>query len=246
MTKKDYIVGESLTITYDGIPAVDEASFRIPKGSITAIIGPNGAGKSTLAKIIMGLIEPEHGSITIGGKNPRSMRKRIGYVPQRFEYNKHIPITVSEFLSLSLSVLTNGKGKLAIVEERLKDVGLGKEILKKQLSELSGGQLQRMLIARALLTEKDLLIMDEPVASLDIEGRQSVHELLKELNKKHSVTILLISHELEVVFQYADNVLCMHRRLLCHGRPNEALTQKVLKEMYGDHHQAHYHHTCND
>ncbi len=245
MKKSDYIAIHNVTKTYGDIPVVDDVSFVIPKGSIVALIGPNGAGKSTLAKMIMGLIKPDKGTITINGKTPESARTSIGYVPQRFTYNPHIPITVEEFLLLSLYVIGKQDQKqLKIIQKKFSDVGLPKETMKKQLGELSGGQLQRVLIARSLLMKKELLIMDEPVAGLDIEGRKSIHELLKELNQKNGTTVILISHELDTVFRYADNVLCIDKRMLCQGKPKEALTEEILNEMYGERHQAHYHHQC--
>lgn len=245
MPGKAYITVSNVEKQYGDAAVIRDISFGIKKGSIAAIIGPNGAGKSTLAKIIMGLLEPDKGSVTIGGKRPQDVRRSIGYVPQRFTYNPRVPMTVREFLMLSLHVAGKHEHERdAILAERFADVGLSPDVMKKQLSKLSGGQLQRVLIARALLTDKELLILDEPVAGLDIEGRQSIRELLKMLNKEHGVTIIIISHELEVVFRYADTVLCLNKRMLCQGKPNEALTEDVLAQMYGDRHQAHYHHTC--
>lgn len=245
MTTKEYISIEAVTKRYGDSSVIEDVSFVIPKGSISAIIGPNGAGKSTLAKMIMGIISPNSGTVAIDGQKPEQYRKKIGYVPQRFTFNPKVPITVEEFLMLSLHVAGKHEHEeRSIIENRFERVGLPNSTLNKQLSELSGGQLQRMLVARALLTDKELLIMDEPVAGLDIEGRQSIHEMLKKLNKDHGVTIILISHELEVVFTYAEHVLCINRRMLCQGKPEETLTEEVLTEMYGSQHQAHYHHKC--
>lgn len=245
MPSKAYITIQNVEKRYGDAAVIRDISFGIKKGSIAAIIGPNGAGKSTLAKIIMGLITPDSGSVSIGGKLPQEVRRSIGYVPQRFTYNPRVPVTVREFLILSLHVAGKHQHKQdTIIADRFADVGLSADVLEKQLSQLSGGQLQRVLIARALLTDKELLIMDEPVAGLDLEGRQSIHELLRALNAQHGVTIILISHELEVVFRYADKVLCLNKRMLCQGKPNEALTEDVLAQMYGGQHQAHYHHSC--
>lgn len=244
MPKKNLLKVKNLTKTYGGMAVVDCVSFDIQEGDIVAMIGPNGAGKSTLAKLLMGLIEPTEGSVKINNQNPNKVRRYVGYVPQKFHFNHSIPMTVEEFLNLSIHNLENKKDKKeSVIEDRLNDVGL-KDVLKKQISDLSGGQMQRVLIARALLVEKKLLLLDEPVASIDVEGKQSIYQLLKEINKKHKVTIIIISHELDVVFKYADQVLCINRRMLCQGTPKETLTQKVLGEIYGMEHQAHYHHTC--
>lgn len=244
MAKNNLVVVDKITKVYGDIAVVDNISFAIAKGSIVAMIGPNGAGKSTIAKMIMGLILPTAGTITIDGKKPSDMRTLIGYVPQRFNLNPKIPLTVKEFFMLSLHVAEKHEYEnVEIIEKRFAEVGVA-NVMDKQLSQLSGGQLQRVLIARALLSDKKLLILDEPVAGLDIEGRQSIHELLKDLNQKNEVTIVLISHELDTVFKYADNVVCINHRMLCQGKPKEILTEKVLNEMYGMRHQAHYHHGC--
>jgi len=246
MTKDVLVSVENVSKVYGSLAVVDDISCSIKRSSVTTILGPNGAGKSTLAKMIMGLLVPTKGAVKIEGKAPEEVRTSIGYVPQRFNYNPNIPITVCEFMKLSLHVAgKHDREKDQIISQRFKDVGL-KNVLKKRLSELSGGQLQRVLIARALLSDKTLLILDEPVAGVDIEGRKSIYELLKELNKKHGMTIILISHELDVVFNYSDQVLCLNRRLLCKGKPQEALTEEILSDMYGGKHHAHYHHNCAD
>ncbi len=242
MKANTLIHAKNLTKIYGNAAVVDNVSFAIPKGNIAAIIGPNGAGKTTLVRMLMGIVKPTKGTIRINGKEPREERTSIGYVPQRFNYNPRVPITIREFLMLSLHVAgKRNNEKIDIIERRLQDVGLT-DVLDKQLFQLSGGQLQRMLIARALLTDKKLLILDEPVAGIDINGKQSIYELLKELNIKHGITTVLISHELDVVFKYADSVLCMNHRMLCHGKPKEALTWKIFNEMYGMDHFAYYHH----
>ena len=245
MSKNDFITAKNVSKAYGDTTVVENVTFTINKGSVTSVIGPNGAGKSTLAKIMMGLIQPTNGMVTINGKTPRDARTSIGYVPQRFIYNPKVPITVQEFLMLSLHVAGQHKReKTEIIEKRFSDVGIT-GVMDKQLHQLSGGQLQRILIARALLTDKKLLIMDEPVAGVDIEGRKSIYELLKDLNQKHGMTVIIISHELDVVFNYSDQVICINRRMLCHGKPQEALTEKIMNEMYGMRHQAHYHHNCS-
>lgn len=246
MPNDDFLVAKNVSKVYGDTTVVDNVTFNIAQGSVTAIIGPNGAGKSTLAKMMMGLIQPTGGTISVDNKKPHDIRTSIGYVPQRFTYNPKVPITVGEFLRLSLHVAGKHEyEKTAIIQERFDDVGLV-NVLDKKLHQLSGGQLQRILIARALLTDKTLLVLDEPVAGVDIEGRKSIYELLKDLNKKLGMTIILISHELDVVFNYSDQVLCINRLMLCHGKPQEALTAEIMNQMYGMQHQAHYHHHCSD
>ncbi|MBD3329982.1 ATP-binding cassette domain-containing protein [Candidatus Peregrinibacteria bacterium] len=246
MSKEAFITVKDVTKVYGDVAVVDKVSFSINSGSVTTILGPNGAGKSTLAKMMMGLVSPTRGTISINKKTPHKMRTTIGYVPQSFVFNSKIPITVSEFMKLSLHIIgKHEREKDEVIKKRFKDVGLT-NVMNKKLYQLSGGQLQRVLIARALLTDKTLLILDEPVAGIDIEGRKSIYELLKDLNKNHNMTIVIISHELDVVFSYSDQVLCINRRLLCHGKPQETLTEDVIKKIYGVHHHAHYHHHCSN
>lgn len=246
MSKNDFIVAQNISKVYGDTAVLQDVTLSINEGSITSVIGPNGAGKSTLAKIMMGLIQPTSGTITINGKNPRDTRTLIGYVPQRFTYNSKVPITVQEFLMLSLCVAgLHEREKVEIIEKRFSEVGIT-NVMNKQLHQLSGGQLQRILIARALLTNKTLLILDEPVTGVDLEGKKSIYELLKDLNKKHGMSIIIISHELDVVFNHSDQVICINRRLLCHGKPQETLTKEIMNEMYDMRHQAHYHHHCSN
>lgn len=241
MATTPFIRVKDVTKIYGDTAVVDSVSFDIEKGSILAIIGPNGAGKSTMLKIIMGLLDPTSGDVSIDGKRPRDVRTRMGYVPQRFQFDEWLPMTVHEFLELSAHVSgVHDSEEDQLIRERLADVGVP-DVGGKMLSQLSGGQLQRVMIARALLTQKDILLLDEPVAGIDVEGQRAMYELITDINREQGTTCILISHELDVVFRYATNVLCLNKKMLCHGLPKEAMTDDVLAEMYG-HHTAHYHH----
>lgn len=237
------ITAEHITHKFHETIILDDLSFSIPSGSITTLIGPNGAGKSTLIKIIMGILKPSSGQITINGQPPANQRSIIGYVPQRFAPPERVQMTVNEFLSFTTSLNTPSIKKFDRFEEKLNEVGL-QQIQNKHINKLSGGQLQRVLIARTLLSDKKILILDEAVSSIDVEGKRSIQQLLTDLNKKNQTTIILISHELEVVFKYANHVLCIDRRILCQGVPAEAITQDILDQMYGGTHHGHYHHSC--
>ena len=175
------ITVKNLTYKFDDFIALDNISFVIEKGDMAAIIGPNGSGKTTLLKNIIGVYEPFSGSVKIAGKHPRQVIKSIGYVPQKFEFDRDIPITVYEFMALEKC----GKEKHSRVNitKALQDVGL-KNIEKNKLGELSGGQFQRVMIARALLHEKEILIFDEPSTGIDIAGEQTIYDLIKEINRQ--------------------------------------------------------------
>lgn len=204
---------------------MNRLSFEVEKGSITAIIGPNGSGKTTLFKALLSLITYE-GSIKIFQKPARDVLPRIGYVPQNFDFDRTLPITVNEFLSFAYGrrSLKNNE----ICHEVQVDV-----LVDKLIGELSGGQLQRVLIAQALIKNPDLLLLDEPSAGIDIEGAQAFYDLVLHLNHEHGVTVLLISHEINMVYSFADQILCLNRDLVCNGPPREVLTKEIMEKLYG-------------
>jgi len=219
---------KNLTVSYDNNIVLSNISFEIEAGSICAIIGPNGSGKTTLLKAILGLIEIKQGEIKILGKNIKQVLDKISYVPQRFSFDKTFPITVEEFMALSLA--KDGSRKL--IAEKLQELEMHKT--KNQLlSELSGGQLQRVLIARSLLNNPKILFWDEPISGIDIGGERTFYQLAKHLNQDHKITIVLVSHELDVVYKFANQVVCLNKKLICQGLPEKVLTPDKISELYG-------------
>jgi zinc transport system ATP-binding protein len=225
--KKEILSVTHLSKVFGEMLVVDDVSFSVEEGDMLAIIGPNGSGKSTLMKMVLGLLTPSQGTVTL--HTARGI-KDIGYVPQRFTFERSTPITVKEFLDL------NGckEHKHSDPKEVEKSLALvGAEYLKeRQLGNLSGGQLQRVLVARALLHEKKILILDEPNTNIDVKGEKAMYELLKKLNEENHVTIIVISHELEFVSKYAKRVLCMNCSLVCSGKPSKALTKTMMQHLY--------------
>lgn len=221
---------ENLTVRFNSENSLDGLSFDVNRGDVLAVIGPNGAGKTTLFKALLGMISYE-------GKVEWAKGLRIGYVPQRMNIEHDIPVTVFEFLRL--------RGKERLSKEKAKEalslVSLPSEILGRGFGIISAGQRQRVLIAWALLNEPDVLLFDEPTADVDIAGQDSIYQLLHNLEKKFNLTIILISHELNVVYKYAEKVLCLNKSKICFGAPNEILNQEHLKELYGSEH-GFYHH----
>lgn len=227
---KDIILNiQNLTVSFDADKIIDNLSFSVSKGDVIAIVGPNGAGKSVLLRTLIGLV-PYLGKIEwLSGL-------KISYVPQRFNVEKNFPLTTKEFFYLK----SKEQGKIM---SALESVGLKNKqsdmhhvkhhLLDQRLGWLSGGQLQRILIAWAILDNPDVLLFDEPTTGIDIGGEETIYNLLKKLNNEMALTILLISHDLNIVYKYADNVLCLNKEKICFGAPREVLDPQSLIKLYG-------------
>lgn len=230
MIETPYLQIENLSYKINGQDILRDISFHVKKGEILVVIGPNGSGKTTLLKNIIGALKPSSGTVKLKGKSIKSYFGKIGYVPQMFDFDRLTPITVSEFMSLeNCGHKSHGKEHISTA---LKQVGMDKQTHKK-LGVLSGGEFQRMMIARSLLHEKELLIFDEPAAGIDNRGEETIYNLIADINKKRGVTCLIVSHELSVVSRYASSVLCLNKSLVCFGPPKTAITPNTLEELYG-------------
>ncbi len=231
---------KDLTVRFGDFLALDNISIEIEAGKITAVIGPNGSGKTTLIKTILGLITPTAGEIKIFGSDLHDSRSLVGYVPQHFNFDKTFPITVFEFMNLKRHRHIN----LKIIDEKIKEVGLTPLILNKKLGELSGGQLQRVLIASAIINSPSLLVLDEPSTGIDIAGEEAFYDVVEHLNHEHGTTVLIISHDISMVSRLVDQVICINKQLLCFGTPHHILTQKKLTNLYGNSADVmeHHHH----
>lgn len=225
---------KNLSVNYRHTTALEDISLDVRDGEFLGIIGPNGGGKSTLLKAILGLVEIKSGSISIYGSEKRGARALIGYVPQFSAVDRGFPISVKETVMTAFQ-----KGALhpffrfnaeheRKAEEQLERVGIA-HLAQRQISELSGGEFQRLLIARALAVEPRMLLLDEPTASVDPASRARIYELLGELNK--SITIVLVTHDLMAVASQISSLACLNDRLVYHGAPE--LNESVVKEMYG-------------
>lgn len=225
---------KNLNVLLDAQKILENINFSLEEGETLGIIGPNGAGKTTLLKAILGLI-PYQGEVKIYGEKVQMHLDKISYVPQRFEFDKTIPITVEEFLNLTRYCLN-----LQEKEHILKETGV-LNYLNKKLSEVSGGQLQRILIAKALIDKPKLLLMDEPAMGVDIEGEKKFIEILKHLNEEHKVSVILVSHELSLLYNLVQKILCLNKKMFCFGDIKNALTIEVLKKLYGEEHSYRLH-----
>lgn len=216
---------KNLTVTYGQNTVLDRVTFDVPKGKIAAVIGPNGSGKTTLFKAILDLA-PSKGTVKVFDKPAAEVMNRVGYVPQSFDFDRTLPITVNEFLSFGNP--RSSRANTDICRETKVDALKGKLI-----GQLSGGQLQRVLIANALMRQPKLLLLDEPAAGIDIEGSKAFYDLIQHVNKEHGVTVMMISHEINMVYHFADQLICLNRDLVCNGPPQEALTRDVMDKLYG-------------
>jgi ABC-type Mn2+/Zn2+ transport system ATPase subunit len=223
---------EHLTVRFERQhrPAVEDVSFALAEGQIAILIGPNGSGKSTVLKAILGLL-PSEGDIRVFGNPVREAHGQLGYVPQRLPFDLTLPLTVREAVRMPL--LGARHGAVEDTFRHFTDILRITPLLDAPLASLSGGQLKRALIARAMVTNPRLLLLDEPEAEVDIGGEQTLYEMLDQMAAHHRLTVLVCSHELELVYRYADRVLCLNRRLLCAGPPTEVLTADALASLYG-------------
>ena len=216
---------KNLNARYGEQIVLENISFDLEKGDTLAVVGPNGSGKTTLLRAILGAVR-HTGEVNL------SQGTRIGYVPQKIDLERDLPITVKEFLIL--------RGR-AVPEGALKAVDLAPSFLDKRIGELSSGELQRVLIAWAIIGHPDLLLCDEPTASVDMAGQKTVYELLHKLQDEHKLALILISHDLTVVYRYADKVLCLNRKQVCFGVPDEVLTPAELAKLYGGDRKFYHH-----
>ncbi len=227
---------KDLTVKLGGHTVLDNINFAVEAGSVTAIIGPNGAGKSVLLKAVLRLTPKASGRARIFGidhEKYRQVSPLVSYIPQSPAFDPAFPLTVQGLFSLkSLRPLGMSRGEKLRADELLDMVG-AKHLSSKRLSALSGGQLQRVLLAYSLMDEPKLLLLDEPAAGIDVSGQETIYPLLARIQKKENLTLIIVSHELQIVMEYASQVLCLNRKILCAGLPHKVLSNEILKKMYG-------------
>lgn len=220
-------------VTLGARPILEHITFEPAVGQINAIIGPNGAGKTTLLRAILGLV-PYTGRIEWGAsRNGKPLR--VGYVPQRLDFDRGIPMTVMDFMCAGLQRtpvwLGHHRQARQLAQTWLDRVG-GKDWADQPLGRLSGGELQRVLLAMALSDEPEILLLDEPVSGVDVTGEELFCDLLASLQRDSRYTMLLVSHDLSIVTRHAQYVLCLNKTVKCSGRTVETLTAENLKALY--------------
>ena len=232
-----------LNFSYGSVPTLSNIELQVADGEFLGIVGPNAGGKSTLLKLILGLLQPQSGRVGVLGRTPSAASRLLGYVPQFPSFPRDFPITVEQVVQLGrlggtlggnsrqtlLPTWVSGADRAA-THDALAEVEAG-DIAKRQIGSLSGGQLQRVLLARALVGNPRILILDEPTSNIDQRLEGEIFDLLKTFNAR--MTILVVSHDVAFISRYVDRVACVNRTLVCHR--TDAIDGNVIQELYGEH-----------
>lgn len=224
---------EGVSFSYGRVPVLEDVDLSVRRGAFLGVIGPNGAGKTTLLKLVLGLLEPDRGRVRVLGGAPRDARGRVGYVPQFARFDREFPVRVRDVVLMgrlgdARPLLGHPEETRAAARRALARMEL-EGLADRRIGELSGGQLQRALIARALAMEPDVLLLDEPTASVDTRVGESLYEMLDRLSDP--MTVILVSHDVGVISREVESVACLNRRLWYHG--SEDVTPEVLEAAYG-------------
>lgn len=215
---------EDLALAYDNKKVLDGINISIERGDVVTILGPNGGGKTSLVKAVAGINKNCTGSVMFADDI------KISYMPQNFSISNLMPITVEYFLLNSFS--TKLKKDQSIITKAIELVGIG-NILKNQVSEISAGQTQLLLLARCLIAEPDLIILDEPVSAMDVSARAKFYDIISKIAKKRLVSILMTSHDLSSIVPCSDYIICINNTIYCQGKPGEIMKNKTLSEIFG-------------
>lgn len=223
-----------VSFAYAAEPVIQDIDLTVTAHEFLGIVGPNAGGKSTLLKLILGLLAPQAGQIEVLGKSPRNARRAIGYVPQYPLFPRNFPISVEQVVMMGRLGTGLGFGgwrrsDRQATRRTLQEVE-AEGLAKRQIGTLSGGQLQRILLARALVSEPHILILDEPTASVDLRLESDIFELLRALTER--LTILLVSHDVAFISRYITRVACINRTLVCHH--TDSIDGAVIQNLYGE------------
>ncbi|MGK4343103.1 zinc ABC transporter ATP-binding protein ZnuC [Ectopseudomonas oleovorans] len=224
---------DGVAVSFNGQPVLDNVQLSVQPGEIVTLIGPNGAGKTTLVRVVLGLLQPDSGNVR------RAPRLRIGYMPQKLHVDATLPLSVLRFLRLVPGV--DRQRALAALAE----VG-AEQVIDSPLQSISGGEMQRVLLARALLREPQLLVLDEPVQGVDVAGQAELYRLISRLRERHGCGVLMVSHDLHLVMSATDQVVCLNRHVCCSGHPEQVSGDPAFIELFGQDAKSlavyHHHH----
>jgi zinc transport system ATP-binding protein len=219
-SEHDLIAARAILLSRGGRTLLQEVDIEVRRGEIVTLIGPNGAGKTTLVRVLLGILLPDRGEVR------RKADLRVGYVPQRLEVDRSIPLTVGRFVALGR------RSSSAEIEAVLAEVG-AVALLERQLNELSGGELQRVVLARALVRAPELLVLDEPVRGLDYAGEAELYTLIGRLRSERGLGVLLVSHDLHIVMAQSDRVICLNHHVCCSGVPHSVAQHPEYARLFG-------------
>ncbi len=215
---------KNLKVQFNGTTVLENVSFDVDRGTTLAIVGPNGAGKTVLFRSLIG-------SLSYQGEISWSKDARVAYVPQRLDLDPHLSLTLVDFLMAKINLL---KLSPKVIKEVLELCHLEESQLNTRLNKLSTGQFQRALIGFALIGEPNIILLDEPTSGVDLPREEHVYHTLHELQDKKNIAIVLISHDLHLVYGHANKVICLNKQMICFGEPKD-LSSEILKKVYGEH-----------
>ena len=236
MEPTNAVVFRDVSVRRSGLAILEHVNATVPQGSCTVIVGPNGAGKTTLILALIGEMRHDGDIDVMTGRSGKPLR--LGYVPQRISIDRGMPLTVVEFLVMGIQKRPLWLGirpSLKAHSLELLSMVKAEHLAARRLGDLSGGEMQRVLLALALQQEPELLVLDEPSAGVDFQGEHLFCELLDELRAAKGFTQLMVSHDLGMVFHHATHVICLKRHVFAEGTPDEVLTQENLMALFGMH-----------
>lgn len=240
--KINAVIFENVSVMFGTHTAIENLSVEIEEGLFITVVGPNGGGKTTFLKLILGLIEPTDGNVEIFGEKPsKILSSYIGYVPQIKTFDRSFPALPIELVATGvrgnwISSLSKEHTKLAM--EALEQVGAS-NLARKPLGKLSGGELQRIYLARSIIRKPRLLLLDEPASGIDVAGELDFNNILEEYKERQNATIIMITHDWESAYHHSDYVLMLNREKICYDRPEKAFSEKWLRIAFG--HLGHPH-----
>lgn len=244
MSTVEVLSAQGLSFQYNSTEILTDISFRLYTGDYLGIVGPNGSGKSTLIKLILGLLQPNKGLISLFERNVADFEdwRKVGYLPQKINaFNPHFPATVKEIVSLGLLSTKSYPRRITksddkVISSALELLGIH-DIRNELIGELSGGQQQRALIARALVSEPELIILDEPTTALDPEVRERFFAILKDLNEKKLVTLIIITHDIGTIGKYASRLLYLDKKIIFYGGFDDFCASSEMANYFGEYSQ---------
>ncbi len=226
---------DNLTVKFGNNAILDKVNLHVNCGEVIGVVGPNGAGKTTLLRTILGEI-PYQGKIAFQIEGIVSKKPKIGYVPQKLQFDLGSPISVIDLVASAISREPIWAGVSKNLSERVKSVlslFSAEHLLKRRIGELSGGELQRVLLAIAMTPEPELLLLDEPASGVDVKGLSLFYQIVDDLRKKHDIAVILVTHDLAGVSSYVDRLILLNRSVIAEGEPKEVLLDEKLIKAFG-------------